>query len=140
VGCAGAVQFFLGESCGAESGGNLAARALTGDTGASISISIGRYHPGIRGLARSYQDARAALSLGCRFHGCNEVHCLKIGIAAFIGVSDQQTKIELATYLLSPLDHEPELLATLEAFCFRPSPVFNGKSTFDSKYTQLSAG
>jgi carbohydrate diacid regulator len=90
---------------------------LRGDTGASISISVGRYHPGIRGLARSYQDARAALSLGCRFHGYNEVHCLdRLGIAAFIGVSDQQTKIELATYLLSPLDHEPELLATLDAF------------------------
>ena len=57
---------------------------LRGDTGASISIGIGRYHPGIRGLARSYQDARAALSLGCRFHGRNEVHCLdRLGIAAF---------------------------------------------------------
>lgn len=90
---------------------------LGGDTGASISIGIGRYHPGIRGLARSYQDARAALSLGCRFHGRNEVHCLdRLGIAAFIGVSDEQTKIELATYLLSPLDHAPELLATLDAF------------------------
>lgn len=89
---------------------------LRGDTGASISIGIGRYHPG-RGLARSYQDARAALSLGCRFHGRNEVHCLdRLGIAALIGVSDEQTKIELAKYLLSPLDREPELLATLDAF------------------------
>ncbi len=90
---------------------------LRGDTGASISIGIGRYHPGIRGLARSYQDARAALSLGCRFHDRNQVHCLdRLGIAGFIGVADEQTKIELATYLLSPLDHEPELLATLDAF------------------------
>ena len=90
---------------------------LRGDTGASISVGIGRYHPGIQGLARSYQDARAALSLGCRFHGRNQVHCLdRLGIAAFIGVADEQTKIELATYLLSPLDHEPELLATLDAF------------------------
>jgi carbohydrate diacid regulator len=39
-----------------------------------------------------------------------------LGIAAFIGVSDEQTKIELATHLLSPLDHEPELLATLNTF------------------------
>lgn len=90
---------------------------LRADTGASISIGIGRYHPGIRGLARSYQDARVALSLGCRFHDRNQVHCLdRLGIAAFIGVADEQTKIELATYLLSPLDHEPELLATLDAF------------------------
>jgi carbohydrate diacid regulator len=39
-----------------------------------------------------------------------------LGIAAFIGVADEQTKIELATNLLSPLNHEPELLATLDAF------------------------
>jgi len=90
---------------------------LRGDTGASISIGIGRYHPGIRGLARSYQDAQAALSLGCRFHSRNQVHCLdRLGIAAFIGVPDERTKIELATHLLSPLDHEPELLATLNTF------------------------
>ncbi|MFQ4144081.1 PucR family transcriptional regulator [Chlorogloeopsis sp. ULAP02] len=90
---------------------------LQNDTGTSINISIGRYHPGIRGLAQSYQDARAALSLGSRFRGCNQVHCLDgLGIAAFIGIGDERTKIELATYLLSPLDHEPELLATLDTF------------------------
>lgn len=90
---------------------------LRADTNSSISIGIGRYHLGLRGLARSYQDAQAALSLGCRFRERNQVHCLeRLGIAAFIGVSDEQTKIELATYLLSPLDHEPELLVTLDAF------------------------
>ncbi|ARV60828.1 CdaR family transcriptional regulator [Nostocales cyanobacterium HT-58-2] len=90
---------------------------LRRDTNVSISIGIGRYHPGVRGLAQSYQDARAALSLGCRFHDHNKVHCLdRLGIAAFIGVADEQTKIELATYLLSPLNHEPQLLATLDAF------------------------
>lgn len=90
---------------------------LRADTHSSISIGIGRYHPGIRGLARSYEDAQAALSLGCRFRDRNRVHCLdRLGIAAFIGVSDKQTKIELATYLLSPLDHEPEMLVTLDAF------------------------
>ncbi|MBD2777304.1 PucR family transcriptional regulator [Iningainema tapete] len=92
-------------------------RGLGRDTGASISVGIGRYHPGIKGLASSYQDARAALSLGCRFGDRNQVHCLdQLGIAAFIGVSDEQTKIELATYLLSPLNHEPELLTTLDTF------------------------
>ncbi len=86
---------------------------------------VGRYHPGIRGLAQSYQDARAALSLGCRF--CerdtpakslrDRVHCLdELGIAAFIGIGDERTKIELAAYLLSPLNHEPELIATVDTF------------------------
>ncbi|MDV2992469.1 MAG: Carbohydrate diacid regulator [Chroococcidiopsis sp. SAG 2025] len=93
---------------------------LRSDTGAAISIGIGRYHPGILGLARSYQDARMALSLGHRFNGCDRVYCLdRLGIAAFIGVADEQTKIELATHLLSPLDCELELLTTVEAFFAR---------------------
>jgi carbohydrate diacid regulator len=91
---------------------------LRSDTGgASIDVGIGRYHPGVQGLARSYEDARAALSLGSRFQGHNQVHCLgELGIAAFVGVADESTKVDLAKYLLSPLDHEPELLATLDAF------------------------
>ncbi|MCU0567814.1 MAG: helix-turn-helix domain-containing protein [Oculatellaceae cyanobacterium Prado106] len=90
---------------------------LRNDTGKSIDIGIGRYHPGVQGLARSYEDARAALSLGQRFQDKNRVHCLgELGIAAFVGIADETTKIDLAKYLLSPLDHEPELLLTLDAF------------------------
>ena len=90
---------------------------IRSDTGRTVNVGIGRHHPGLQGLARSYQDARAALSLGRRFHGQNHVHCLdSLGVAAFVGVSDERTKIDLAHYLLSPLDHEPELLATLATF------------------------
>lgn len=90
---------------------------LQRDTSTAVTIGIGRYHPGVRGLARSYQDARAALSLGRRFQGRNQVHCLDgLGIAAFVGVADEHTKIDLATYLLSPLDQERELLETLTVF------------------------
>jgi carbohydrate diacid regulator len=97
--------------------GNALLRRLRRDTRAAITVGIGRYHPGLPGLARSYQDARAALSLGQRFHGRNRVHSLnELGVAAFIGVSDERTKIDLARYLLSPLDHEPELIGTLQAF------------------------
>ena len=87
------------------------------DTKATISIGIGRYHPGIQGLAQSYQDARAALRLGRRFHGTNQVHCLdELGIAAFVGIADESTKIDLAKHLLSPLDREKDLFATLDTF------------------------
>ncbi len=97
--------------------GDALLKRLRADTNSSVSIGIGRYHPRLAGLAQSYQDARAALSLGRRFHGQNRVHCLDgLGIAAFVGVSDQQTKLDLAQHLLSPLDHEPEMLATLEAY------------------------
>ncbi len=87
------------------------------DTGAAISIGIGRYHPGLHGLPHSYQDARAALSLGHSLQGANGVYGLdRLGIAAFVGLVDESTKVDLAQHLLSPLDHEPELLATLDAF------------------------
>lgn len=90
---------------------------LRSDTGASINIGIGRYHPGLQGVAHSYEDARVALSLGGRLQGFNQVHCLaELGIAAFVGVADESTKVDLAKYLLSPLDQEPELLITLDAF------------------------
>lgn len=85
--------------------------------GASINVGIGRYHPGVRGLARSYKDAQAALSLGRRLDSRGRVHCLDaLGIAAFVGLADERTKFELATHLLSPLDHEPALLETMRVF------------------------
>ncbi len=37
-------------------------------------------------------------------------------MAAFVGVPDEQTKLDLSTYLLSPLSHAPELLQTLTVF------------------------
>ncbi len=90
---------------------------LRNDTGGSVSIAIGRYHPGLRGLGHSYRDARAALTLGRRIRGHNRVHCLdEMGVAGFVGISDDRTKHELAQYLLGPLDHEPELLHTLSTF------------------------
>ncbi|MBD1846815.1 helix-turn-helix domain-containing protein [Cyanobacteria bacterium FACHB-63] len=90
---------------------------LRSQTGTNLSIGIGRYHPGIQGLARSYQDAQAALSLGHHFSGENQVYCLDdLGVAAFVGISDESTKIDLAKHLLSPLDQEPELIDTLAIF------------------------
>lgn len=86
-------------------------------TGANITLGIGRYHPGISGLKRSYHDARAALSLGRQFYGGNRMHCLDtLGIAAFIGIDDARTKLDLARTVLGPLEHEPELIETVEAF------------------------
>lgn len=90
---------------------------LTSHTSAQVTIGIGRHHPGLRGLARSYQDARAALSLGRRFGVPHRVHCLdSLGIASFVGLADEETKVDLARYLLSPLDGEADLVSTLDAF------------------------
>jgi carbohydrate diacid regulator len=90
---------------------------LHNDISSTISVGIGRYHPGVVGIAQSYQDARAALTVGRRYNNAYRVHCLNhLGIAAFVDISDAQMKLELAAHLLSPLDHEPELLDTLRVF------------------------
>jgi carbohydrate diacid regulator len=90
---------------------------LQSETGVPLSIGIGRYHRGLGGLARSYADARAALNLGQRLSRSDRVHSLdKLGVAAFVGVSDARTKLELASHLLSPLDADTELLNTLEVY------------------------
>ena len=93
---------------------------LAADTGAEITIGVGRYHPRIRGLARSYQDARAALALGRRLFGAGKAYSLdELGAAAFVGVADDRTRRELADRLLAPLDDEPDLVRTLERFFAR---------------------
>jgi carbohydrate diacid regulator len=90
---------------------------LQQDTGQAINVGVGRYYPGLSGLAKSYRDAAAAIELGRRLAGCGRVHALdNLGIAAFVGPADQRTKVDLAGHLLRPLEDEPELLHTLEAF------------------------
>jgi carbohydrate diacid regulator len=90
---------------------------LEQQTGSAVAIGVGRHHAGLAGLARSAQDAQAALSLGRRLGLPGRVYCLDdLGAAAFVGLSDQRTKLELAIRLLSPLDPEPDLLTTLQTF------------------------
>lgn len=90
---------------------------LEQQTRSDVAIGIGRHHAGLPGLARSSQDAQAALSLGRQLGLRGRVYCLDdLGAAAFVGISDQRTKLELAVRLLGPLDQEPDLLATLQTF------------------------
>ncbi len=87
------------------------------DTGMAMNVGIGRYYPGVDGLAKSYNDAKIALSLGTRLGAPDRVYSLDgLGVAAFIGIPDEQTKLELAAHLLSPLENEPEIMKTLDAF------------------------
>jgi carbohydrate diacid regulator len=91
--------------------------ALKRDTGTDVSMGIGRYHRGIRDLSRSYEDARTALVVGKRFAEPGRLYCLdELGMAALVGISDEQTRRELASHLLGPLENESELMQTLDAF------------------------
>lgn len=96
---------------------------LTLTANAPLSVAAGRYHAGIPGLARSYQDACIALRLGRLMQGNSRVHSIDmLGTAAFIGPTHESTKAELAYHLLGPLERDPELLSTLQAF-FRENCV-----------------
>jgi carbohydrate diacid regulator len=82
-----------------------------------ISIGIGRHHPGLSGFSRSYEEARAAITLGRRFKNAAGLYSLgDLGIAAFIGLTDERTKAELAAYLLRPIIADQELHRTLTIF------------------------
>ncbi len=84
---------------------------------APLTAAVGRYDSGIRGLIRSYREARSALRLGREVYGANRVYTLdQIPLAAFTGLNETRTKRELARQLLRPLDPEPELCVTLAAY------------------------
>jgi carbohydrate diacid regulator len=90
---------------------------LEKDTEMPVRIGIGRYHAGIRGIARSYQDARAALNIGRFTADPSRTHCLDdLGMAALVGTTDEETRRDLANNLLGPLESEPELTDTLRVF------------------------
>ncbi|HEX5369092.1 MAG TPA: helix-turn-helix domain-containing protein [Dehalococcoidia bacterium] len=90
---------------------------LQRDSKAPVLLGIGRYHPGIRGLMRSYEDARAALSIGRKLSREGRLFCLdELGLAALVGITDQETRVDLARHLLGPLEAESELLKTLQTF------------------------
>jgi carbohydrate diacid regulator len=90
---------------------------LYSETEMPMTAGIGRYYAGIRGLTRSYREARGALRLGRDIYGPERVYTLdQILLAAFVGLNESRTKCDLARQLLRPLDSEPELCVTLDAY------------------------
>jgi carbohydrate diacid regulator len=92
-------------------------RELAGSSERDVCAGLGRYHEGWPGLARSFADATCAAEAGTRLFGANRVYGLKdLGVAAFLTGASMSAKYEIARSLLQPLEHEPELLATIAAF------------------------
>jgi carbohydrate diacid regulator len=90
---------------------------LAGSSGLDVCAGLGRYHEGWPGLAQSFADATCAADAGTRLFGTNRVYGLgDLGIAAFLTGASMSAKHELARSLLRPLEREPELLATVDAF------------------------
>jgi carbohydrate diacid regulator len=93
------------------------ARHLGRDLHTRVELGVGRYHPGLPGLASSYHDARAALSLGRRYLPGRAVYALdELGLAAWAGILDELTRLDLASLLVGPLDGRADLVDTLEVF------------------------
>jgi carbohydrate diacid regulator len=90
---------------------------LAGSSGLDICAGLGRYHAGWPGLAQSFSDATWAAEAGTRLFGAHRVYGLNdLGSAAFLTGASMSAKYDLARSLLQPLDREPELLATIDAF------------------------
>ena len=83
-------------------------------------VSVGRPHPGLYGIARSYEEAREALALAGRLHVDTPVVNARDLLVYRVLLRDQPAVADLVHAVLGPLVHarggaEP-LLATLEAY------------------------
>lgn len=83
----------------------------------TITIGIGQYYPDLRGLRKSYQDAKLALEVGSKVWGLGHVyHIKRVGMFITLANTSQDRKAELAHQILSPLLRDEQLFKTVQAF------------------------
>ncbi len=89
----------------------------------NVTAGLGRHHPGLRGLRRSYQEARRALILGRDLNPGSQTHFFgSLGVYPVLmplaGTVDAEVFIEEALGSLLKYDRQnhSELVQTLEAF------------------------
>ena len=88
--------------------------------GSPWRVAVGRAHPGLYGIARSYEEAREALTLAVRLHTDTRVVTAEDLLIYRVLVRDQPAIVDLVQAVLTPLGGarggaEP-LLATLHAY------------------------
>jgi sugar diacid utilization regulator len=89
-------------------------------------VAVGRAHPGLYGIARSYEEAREALTMAVRLHLDSPIVNAHDLLVYRVLLRDQPAIVDLVASVLSPLlqargGAEP-LLATLDAY-FRTGAV-----------------
>jgi carbohydrate diacid regulator len=90
---------------------------LTQITEHKVTVGVGQYYSNIKGLKKSFQDAKLALEIGSKIWGDGGVyHILDVGIFVSLSPISHQRKAELAIQLLKPLTDNEELSKTVEAF------------------------
>jgi carbohydrate diacid regulator len=83
----------------------------------TFTIGVGQYYPDLRGLRKSYQDAKLALEVGSKVWGLGRVyHIKRVGMFITLANTSQDRKAELAHQILSPLLRDEQLFKTVQAF------------------------
>ncbi|MDO8690086.1 MAG: helix-turn-helix domain-containing protein [Dehalococcoidia bacterium] len=89
----------------------------------NVNAGVGRYHAGLRGLRRSYQEARRALVLGRELNPGSKTHFFgSLGVYPVLmplaGTPEAEAFLEEALGFLLDYDHRnnSELVQTLEAY------------------------
>jgi len=83
----------------------------------TITVGVGQYYPDLRGLRKSYQDAKLALEVGSKVWGPSKVyHIKRVGMFITLANTSQDRKAELAHQILSPLLRDEQLFKTVQAF------------------------
>jgi carbohydrate diacid regulator len=104
------VKFFIAK-------GKYIHETLSEITQQKVTIGVGQYYPQIKGLKKSFQDAKLALEIGSKIWGTGGVyHILDVGIFVSLSPISHQRKAELAIQLLKPLFENEELSKTVESF------------------------
>jgi DNA-binding PucR family transcriptional regulator len=85
-----------------------------------VAVAVGRAYPGLYGIARSYEEAREALTMAARLHVGSPVVDAHDLLVYRVVLRDQPAIVDLVHAVLSPLvqarDGAEPLLATLEAY------------------------
>ncbi len=83
----------------------------------TATIGVGQYYPDLRGVRKSYQDAKLALDVGAKVWGLGRVyHIKRVGMFITLANTSQDRKAELAHQILSPLLRDEQLFKTVQAF------------------------
>lgn len=83
----------------------------------TTTVGIGNYHPGVRGLRKSYQEALSAIELGAQNWDKNRVyHIDDFGVVAPLLSGVDESNIYFSRELLEKLGENAGIIQTLESF------------------------
>lgn len=81
-----------------------------------ITVGISKSYTGVKGLQKSFNEAKLAAMLGEKIYGPNKSYFIEdLGIFSIIGEGDREKKLNFSAELLGNLTNH-ELLKTLEIF------------------------